>query len=407
MPPMFNVAAIKYVAKGIYHLSKMRVGGSLASNLAWLILFIAAGFSSGYYGTPGLKFLWKHRHQIVELVKRFQNRDHDVDDTTPLPGSLAVYFTDPGDNAMAAGNPAEKLAGYIDQASSSMEVCCFELDNKVIVAALERAVKRGVNVRLVAETDYMEESGIKAMQHLSVPIIEDKRNGSLMHNKFIVFDRKRVWTGSMNFTENCAYKNNNHGVFIDNEQLADNYYTKFRWMFDEKKFGGAPSKADVIPHPLITLSDGTKIENYFSTHDRPAQHVINVLSKAKKSIHFLAFSFTHDGIGQTMLDKVNIGVEVQGVFEKSQSSNDHSEYNRMKKAGLKVYQDGNSRNMHHKMIVIDSEIVICGSFNFSKSADETNDENLLIIYNPAVAKRFEQEFQKVMGQAKAAETIMQ
>ena len=87
MPPMFNVAAIKYVAKGIYTISKMRVGGSLASNLAWLILFIAAGFSSGYYGTPGLKFLWKHRHQIVELVKRFQNRDHDVDDTTPLPGS--------------------------------------------------------------------------------------------------------------------------------------------------------------------------------------------------------------------------------------------------------------------------------------------------------------------------------
>jgi phosphatidylserine/phosphatidylglycerophosphate/cardiolipin synthase-like enzyme len=404
---MFNVAAIKYVAKGIYTISKIRVGGSLASNLAWLILFIAAGFSSGYYGTPGLKFLWKHRHQIVELVKRFQNRDHDIDDLKPLPGSLAVYFTDPGDNAMAPGNPAEKLAGYIDQASSSMEVCCFELDNKVIVAALERAVKRGVNVRLVAETDYMEESGIKAMQHLSVPIIEDKRNGSLMHNKFIVFDRKRVWTGSMNFTENCAYKNNNHGVFIDNEQLADNYYTKFRWMFEEKKFGGAPSKADVIPYPLITMSDGTRLENYFSTHDRPAQHVIEVLKKANKSIHFLAFSFTHDGIGQAMFDKVNIGVEVQGVFEKSQSSNDHSEYNRMKKAGLRVYQDGNPRNMHHKVIVIDSEIVVCGSFNFSKSADESNDENLLIIYNPAVAKRFEQEFQKVMGQAKAAETIMQ
>ncbi len=407
MPPMINVAAIKYVAKGIYTISKIRVGGSLASNLAWLILFIAAGFSSGYYGTPGLKFLWKHRHQIVELVKRFQNRDHDVDDLKPLPGSLAVYFTDPGDHAMAPGNPAEKLAGYIDQASSSLEVCCFELDNKVIVAALERAVKRGVNVRLVAETDYMEESGIKAMQQLSVPIIDDKRNGSLMHNKFIVFDRKRVWTGSMNFTENCAYKNNNHGVFIDNEQLADNYYTKFRWMFEEKKFGGAPSKADVIPHPLITLADGTKIENYFSTHDRPAQHVIEVLKKANKSIHFLAFSFTHDEMGKVMLDKANAGVDVQGVFEKSQSSNDHSEYNRMKKVGLKVYQDGNSRNMHHKVIVIDSEIVVCGSFNFSKSADESNDENLLIIHNPAVAKRFEQEFQKVMGQAKAAETIMQ
>lgn len=405
MPPMFNIAAIKYVAKGVYHLSKKRVGGSLISNLVWLVLFIAGGFSGGYYGTPVLKFLWKHREQVMELVKRFQQRDGT--DATPLPGSIAVYFTDPGDNAQAHGNPAEKLAEYIDQATSTMEVCCFELDNKVIVAALERAVKRGVQVRIVTETDYLEESGITAMKQLNVPIIDDKRNGSLMHNKFIVFDRKRVWTGSMNFTENCAYKNNNHGVFIDNEQLAENYYTKFRWMFELHKFGGAPSKTDKIPHPTITLADGTQVENYFATHDEPAQQVIRTLSKAKKSIHFLAFSFTHDGIGQAMLDKVKLGVEVQGVFEKSQSTNSHTEYNRMKQAGLKVYQDGNSRNMHHKVIVIDGEIVICGSFNFSKSADESNDENLLIIHSPAVAKRFEQEFQKVMTQAKPAEPILQ
>ena len=59
--------------------------------------------------------------------------------------------------------------------------------------------------------------------------------------------------------------------------------------------------------------------------------------------------------------------------------------------------------MHHKVIIIDGEIVIFGSFNFSDSADRSNDENLLIIYNRAVAARFEEEFQRVFKLARDAE----
>ena len=54
-----------------------------------------------------------------------------------------------------------------------------------------------------------------------------------MHDKFMVFDSAAVWTGSMNFTENCAYhNNNNNGIFIDDRNLAANYETKFTWMFE-------------------------------------------------------------------------------------------------------------------------------------------------------------------------------
>jgi phosphatidylserine/phosphatidylglycerophosphate/cardiolipin synthase-like enzyme len=67
-----------------------------------------------------------------------------------------------------------------------------------------------------------------------------------------------------------------------------------------------------------------------------------------------------------------------------------------------VYLDGNPRNMHHKVIVIDGEIVVVGSFNFSDSADKSNDENLLIIYNRAVGAKFEEEFQKVLDIARKA-----
>ena len=54
-------------------------------------------------------------------------------------------------------------------------------------------------------------------------------------------------------------------------------------------------------------------------------------------------------------------------------------------------------------VLIDGEIVVCGSFNFSDSADRSNDENLLIIYNRPLAAKFEEEFQRVRQAAMEAD----
>ena len=55
--------------------------------------------------------------------------------------------------------------------------------------------------------------------------------------------------------------------------------------------------------------------------------------------------------------------------------------------------------MHHKVIIIDRSIVITGSYNFSASAEERNDENVVIIYNADIAAQYMEEFQKVYDQA--------
>jgi phosphatidylserine/phosphatidylglycerophosphate/cardiolipin synthase-like enzyme len=316
-------------------------------------------------------------------------------------GPMAVYFTQPG-QPPHDGDIAHAVVKYVDATQQTLDVCCFELNNQIITDALVRAVKRGVKVRFVTETDYLGDSGVTALRNVGVVAVDDQRS-PLMHNKFMVFDRKAVWTGSMNFTENCAYHNDNNGVYIEDAKLAENYTTKMNWMHEQHKFGAAPSKSDHIPNPLITLSNGTQVENYFSTHDHPASHVIDTLKLAKKSIHFLAFSFTHEGISQAMMDRNAAGAEIAGVFEKTQTASGHSAYFKMHDAKLPVYLDANPRNMHHKVIIIDCEIVIFGSFNFSDSADKSNDENLLIVYNRAVAAKFEEEFQRVFKLAKDAD----
>jgi phosphatidylserine/phosphatidylglycerophosphate/cardiolipin synthase-like enzyme len=101
-----------------------------------------------------------------------------------------------------------------------------------------------------------------------------------------------------------------------------------------------------------------------------------------------------------MIDKAAAGVKVGGVFETTGSQTQYSEFGRMKKAGLDVYTDGSPYTMHHKVIVVDERIVMAGSFNFSSSADHENDENLLVIDDPALARSFKAEYDRVLDQAK-------
>ena len=55
----------------------------------------------------------------------------------------------------------------------------------------------------------------------------------------------------------------------------------------------------------------------------------------------------------------------------------------------------NSGKMHHKVIIIDESIVITGSYNFSRNAEEKNDENVLVIYSPRLAKEYLIEFSRL------------
>lgn len=315
-------------------------------------------------------------------------------------GPIRVYFTAPVGDPADPNDAAHACAGYIDAAKQSLDVAGFEIDNKLITQALIRAKQRGVNVRVVTDTDYLDET--TALSDAGIPIVDDRRS-ALMHNKFMVFDGTAVWTGSMNFTENCAYRNNNNGVYLAVPELAANYAAKFKWMFEERMFGPRKPRGENIPNPIITLPDGTVLENYFAAHDECANHLIALVSQTNATLDFLAFSFTHKGIAKAVSDRAAAGVKVRGVFEKSQAGSMHSEFETLRRLNLPVYLDANPRNMHHKVMVLDGTTTVTGSFNFSDSADRSNDENLLFIRNnPSVAKQFAAEVDRVFGAAQAA-----
>ncbi|MBW8009967.1 MAG: phospholipase [Chloroflexi bacterium] len=309
-------------------------------------------------------------------------------------GWYSVYFTDPQstDAESFRNGPDEALAEAINAARLSVDVAAYDLNLWSIRNALLNAHQRGVSVRLVAETDNLDNVEIQQLIAEGIPLVSD-RNSARMHNKFVVIDRFEVWSGSMNFTLNGAYENDNNLIRIRSSRLAEDYLAEFDEMFVDGSFSTASPATFAIPVHNI---EGTQVEVYFSPEDDTDDRIIELIDRAEESIYFMAFSFTSDPIAEALLRADARGVYVAGIFETSQASNTGGEFFQMADLGLPVELDGNPKFMHHKVIIIDSRIVITGSYNFSASAEERNDENTLILHNADIAELYLAEFRRLL-----------
>lgn len=304
-----------------------------------------------------------------------------------------VYFSevDAGENHLSL---EKRLVEKLITAVSRVDAALYHLDSVSVADGLIKAHRRGVQVRVVTETDNIDENAIAQLQEAGIPVADDGDADSYMHHKFIVIDEQYVWTGSYNTTYNGAYRNKNNVIFIDSVPLAYNFTQEFRELFRQMR-AEKPSGASVV-HPKVTLSDGTQVFTYFSPANDILSSLLKEVGSAKKSIHFMAFSFTQDVLGSAMRDRFESGIDVRGVFEERQISQ-YSEYEGMQAAGMSVIQDRNKGTMHHKVIVIDRETVITGSYNFSQNAEARNSENLLIIKgNPDIAEAYLAEFDRIV-----------
>jgi phosphatidylserine/phosphatidylglycerophosphate/cardiolipin synthase-like enzyme len=327
-------------------------------------------------------------------------------DLTPTAGSagnptgssdwLKVYFTDPKNPTAKSyrGGPDAELAAAIEEARVSVDAAIYDLNLWSLRDSMIKAYRRGVAVRLVIESDNLDEPEIQDLKAAGIPILGDRREG-LMHNKFVIIDRSQVWTGSMNFTTSDGYLNDNNLVQVKSSRLAEDYTTEFNEMFQDDLFG--PEIRAATPYPELKI-EGVPIEIYFSPDDEVDEHLIDLIQSAEQSIYFMAFSFTSDSLAEAILERAQNGVIVAGVMEESQvESNIGSDYDRFRQAGLDIRLDGNARNMHHKVIIFDEKTVVTGSYNFSNSAENVNDENVLVFHDPQIADQFMTDFERVFS----------
>ena len=282
--------------------------------------------------------------------------------------------------------------GFLERAEHSICGAFYELQLERAADLLIAKHEAGVRVAIVSDSDYRDRDAVRACIRAGIRVVFDERS-AYMHDKFCVVDDAHVWTGSTNVTENGLFKNNNNAVLIASEQLAANYTTEFDEMFQLGRFGkGGPNET---PFPRLVV-DETGLECYFAPEDHVRREIIDEIEAANATIDFMAFSFTSSEIAKAMAARIQDGVVVRGLFDKSQAGSKYSQDEWLAQRGARIGLDTNKHNMHHKVIIIDTETVITGSYNFSQAAETRNDENVLIIHSPDVARKYRDEFESLL-----------
>lgn len=127
---------------------------------------------------------------------------------------------------------------------------------------------------------------------------------------------------------------------------------------------------------------------YFSPHGGCIEAIVSEINKAKSEILVQAYSFTSKKIASALADAQARGVNVQIILDKSQRSARGSLAVFELRSGVRVYIDRLHAVAHNKVMIIDGSTVITGSFNFTRTAEMKNAENLLVVKSSELAQLY-------------------
>ncbi len=330
--------------------------------------------------------------------------------TQPSTGKdwLKIYFTNPNPPDQVGKGIDNDVVAEVAKAQTTIDITSFDLNLPSFVNAVIAAQQRGVQVRIVYDGKNGSQKldaaqsptgqdfdAVTTLQNAGIQLVNDGRSNGLMHDKILIIDSKVLFMGSWNMSYNDTYRNNNNLLEITDPTLIANYQAKFNELFVDKQFG---THAKIGSQTQQLTIGGTKVLNYFSPVDDVMDKLVGLVNGAQKSVRFMIFTYTDANLASAMIARYKAGVDVAGVIENRGASQGALVPLACAKVPVKV--DGNKYTMHHKVIIIDNSIVITGSFNFTKSADTANDDNVLVIYDPAIAQQYVDEFNRINGVAK-------
>ena len=138
--------------------------------------------------------------------------------------------------------------------------------------------------------------------------------------------------------------------------------------------------------PQASIPQGVQV--YFSPKGGATDAVVHALDLATNYVLVQAYSFTSAPIAKALVDAHRRSVKVQVILEHSQRTENYSEADFLRNSGIPTLIDAQHPIAHNKIIVIDGYLVLTGSFNFTRAAEEHNAENLLVINDPVLAKQY-------------------
>jgi len=146
---------------------------------------------------------------------------------------------------------------------------------------------------------------------------------------------------------------------------------------------------------LVSVPLAYEVEVYFSPDGYCQEAILREIETAQVTIDVAMYSFTSEPIAEALVDAMGRGVAVRVLLDKQQAGGRYSRGNFLDSCGIEVRVEDWSGYMHHKFAVIDSSVLLVGSYNWSANAERSNNENLLVIRDDSLSMIFMEEFQKL------------
>lgn len=274
----------------------------------------------------------------------------------------------------------KRIVNEINLSNSSIDAALYGIGEQMeIVQALKQARARGVKVRTVVDYSKNMDS-IYPYTRKFIEEFESKtdKNSIIMHNKFFIFDDKKVLTGSANVSASGTGGYSANAVVVVNSRLiASSYKKEFNEMF-KGNFSKKKAKNDIAQDKNISAYFSPKDDVYNSL-------ILPQIKNAKREIYISIFYLTDLNLINELIAAKQRGVEVLILMDALCANNFKARVMELRKAKIPLIVENWGGKNHEKSIVIDSKILITGSSNFSKSGFYKNDENVLLINNPEVA----------------------
>jgi phosphatidylserine/phosphatidylglycerophosphate/cardiolipin synthase-like enzyme len=131
----------------------------------------------------------------------------------------------------------------------------------------------------------------------------------------------------------------------------------------------------------------------FSPGDECLRHIISLIRSAEKSLDVCVFTITDDRIAKALVRAHERNLEIRIVTDDDKLNDAGSDIRYLADQGLSVRVDNTPFHMHHKFMLVDSRVLLTGSYNWTRSAGKGNHENLISMGEPYFVRRFQQEFE--------------
>ena len=153
-----------------------------------------------------------------------------------------------------------------------------------------------------------------------------------------------------------------------------------------------------VLHPSPRSGQADMAEAWFSPHGDCPQRIRTLLAHAKRTVEICVFTITDDRLTSAVLEAHGRGVRIRIITDNDKAADLGSDADRFLQAGIELRVDRTEYHMHHKFALFDGEILLNGSYNWTRGAAANNEENFVVTNDSRLVAIFSKLFDELWQQ---------